>query len=248
MSDPDNPFDFNSAILTSGKFGKIIEASSDEIDLVIIFSDGPQEKYGLVSMVFENHKNSCKLGIYSRSQDKYFFDFSGNIYLSPQGSGHEIELDVTGTYGSISESFVFNQSFVETTFEGITARDEQGVPLSNEDPEDWKLIVEPSLLERTVMNISGPVLSDKNYDTQFYPNPANQIGYIRNIIGDSYLCDYVLVTPNYGVLLKIDSVSSNSLAGNFYHTDQAGELSRLYYKIYNDSNTYLGYGDIIINK
>lgn len=131
---------------------------------------------------------------------------------------------------------------------GITERDGNGNLTGNVDPADWNMNTSFNSMENALFPSDKlPICMDRDtaYKIVLYPNPNDGIFVFGTIIPKERT-SIRIVDEYLNVLYKNDSITKNSLT---IREDQntSKRKVRLYYRVYNDSCKYQGYGDIVIN-
>lgn len=136
----------------------------------------------------------------------------------------------------------------EVFFAGITNRDNDGEPNGFVDENDWNLNTVFNKRENDLFKPDNlPICSDAT-DTVFqvysFPNPSTGVFVFGSIV---YMDSISLriVDDNYNVLYSKDGLTDPSLS-IYENGDGGSRLVRMYYRVYNDSCKYQGYGDLSI--
>jgi hypothetical protein len=135
-------------------------------------------------------------------------------------------------------------------FTGITERDVTGIPLAVPDTTDWRFDDIWTTKEENLFSIMYNNSNQRiNADIELYPNPTT--GIFRIHLGNKSNSSRLairLVDKDFKVLIKNDSLYSQSISINA--TDFNGnDTLRLYYKLIDSLNyEYKGHGDILIKK
>ncbi|TCO07626.1 hypothetical protein [Natronoflexus pectinivorans] len=148
------------------------------------------------------------------------------------------------------------------SFEGITIRDNgYDLPIEN-DPDDWRLDVEFSQIERNlfdtidfnnIASVEEAVVEEvtgsipaiiKCPKPVFYPNPVNHYGYISHNAGD--IVNIVVVNKSFQRLFEFRGDSFRVMRIDF--SDFPEGFYRLYYVFQNLEYeiTGMGYGDVSV--
>lgn len=151
----------------------------------------------------------------------------------------------------ISTSFACKKEHTETAevfFSGITNRDEDGNLNGFVDEDDWNLNTtfnskENALFPADNFSICGDA-TDTVLKVYSYPNPSNGV-FLFGCIIEFDSISLRVVDDNYKVLYAKDNLTRPSLS-IVENGDGGSRLVRMYYRAYNDSCVYQGYGDLSI--
>jgi hypothetical protein len=135
------------------------------------------------------------------------------------------------------------------TFKGISATDENGIPLSAPDRDDWQSDVDWSEKEqalfRDVQGLLCPTLSNVEVRPAF-PNPCENVFFFSILPKNDVSLNLRLVDENFTLKRQTDLNATANEPKNiaFDVSDFDSGIYRLYYKIQEGSCEYRGYGDV----
>ncbi len=132
-------------------------------------------------------------------------------------------------------------------FKGITAKDDNGVPISN-DSTDWN--IKDSWMDKEKNLFSKHYKTDCqpgfDYLIDLYPNPNNGIFSLYLKMPNDARLDLRMVDRSYNLLFSKDSIEVNLISFNLENL-VLKDTVRMYYKFVNAGCEYRGHGDIVFN-
>ena len=135
-----------------------------------------------------------------------------------------------------------------TTFTGITNRNEQGEITGSVDESDWNFDDTWNEVEHALFTESFELNCeiDNNHGIMAYPNPCNDIIYLNFYFDDNRRVAYRIVDNNYNIIYSTDNASS-PMAISFDLLKIKKQVVRVYYKVLGEDCELRGHGDIKIN-
>lgn len=139
-------------------------------------------------------------------------------------------------------------------FGGVTLTDSNGIPLSNPDPDDWRLNVEWNDHEGKLFDGKAKDLCSEGEKAfiAVFPNPAsNLFGLTLGNMKDAFQINLRIVDRNYQAIKSYGPINLNegaiqNLLFNIEDIGITNDTVRLYYRLDFGNCEYRGYGDIII--
>ena len=235
----------NKTIAYQTEFGQLLKVTGENFDLYIVFSDTTNKTFTISDSLFASDMGKARCIF--KTGNTFKFSTTGTITYDTKQKSGTFEINAEGMdliNGQIKVDTIINNSNID--FTTITENDVNGWPITQEDKADWIIRTQWEDAERFIFNLYTQNTLPRNIKITQYPNPYVSQFNIHMDLPQEYWAIFYIVNSNFEIEQNFIGVTSGNTILQLNHNLIKGKCYRLYYKIYSESESLYGSGDLKI--